>query len=128
MVWEAKKEEVMEATYNLATASISRPRTMSFFPLQKLKGSKPAITPSMGVLHLEEESTDEEKYINGDEPDGIIGETDKFIICLPRAVKDAQKVEKCCYHCGSPDHFMHDCPLLVGAKANPPLNHREGQH
>ena len=78
------------------------------------------------MVHLEEESGDGEKYIIGDEPDGIIGETDKFIICLLRAVKDAQKVEKCCYYCGSPDHFIHDCPLLVGAKANPPLNHKEG--
>ena len=48
--------------------------------------------------------------INGDDPDGIEGVTEEFIVHLARDVKEAQQVEKCCYHCDSPDHFIHDCP------------------
>ena len=70
-------------------------------------------------MHLEEESAQEEEYINGDDPDDIEGVTEEFIVCLTRAVKDAQQVEKCCYHCGSPDHFICDCPLLVGSSGRP---------
>ena len=46
VVWEAKKEKVMEASHNPPTASTSKPRMMIFFPLQKLKGSQPSMTPS----------------------------------------------------------------------------------
>ena len=99
---------------------------MSSFPLQNLKGSQPAITPSTQVAHLEEESANEEGYINGNVPDDIEGITEKFIVCLTRVVKDAPQAEKCCYHCGSPDHFVCDCPLLAGAQVDPPLNWREG--
>ena len=94
---------------------------MSFFPLWKLKGSQPTVTPSAQVAHLEEESANKEEYIDGEEPDGIEGITEEFILCLTRAVKDAQQTEKCCCHCGSLDHFICDCPLLVGARADPPL-------
>ena len=78
------------------------------------------------MAHLEEESTDEEECIDGDDPDGIKGVPKEFIIHLTRASKDPQQVKKHCYHCGSPDHFICDCPLLVGARADPPLNQREG--
>ena len=40
------------------------------------------------------------------DPDGIKGVTEEFIVCLARAVKDAQQEEKHCYHCSSPDHFI----------------------
>ena len=26
-------------------------------------------------------------------------------------MKDTQKEDKCCYHCSSLDHFIHDCPF-----------------
>ena len=91
----------MEACCDLPMASTSRPRVMSLFPPQKLKGSQPAITPSTQVVHLEDENTDGEGYVNGNDQDGIEGITEEFIICLARAVKDTQKAEKCCYHCGS---------------------------
>ena len=120
------KEEVREASHNLAKASTNRPRVTSFFPLQKLKSSKPAIAPSTQVVHLEEESTDEEKYIDADNPDGIKGITEEFIIHLARAIKDAPQAGKCCYHCDSPEHVICDCPLLAGAQVGPPLNQREG--
>ena len=55
---------------------------MSFFPLQKLKGSQPAMTPSTRVAHLEEDSTNKEEYIGGKDPDGIKGITEG-VHCMP---------------------------------------------
>ena len=88
--------------------STNKPWVMSFFPLWKLKGSQPAMTPSAWVAHLEEESTDKVECVNSEDPDGIKGITEGFIVGLARAVKDAQQEEKCCYHCSSPDHFICD--------------------
>ena len=112
----------METPCSLATASTSKPKATSLSPLQKLKDSQPAITPSVQVAHLEEKSTKEEEGINSEDPDGMEGITEEFIVCLARAVKDAQQVEKHCYHCDSPDHFIHNCPWLVETKADVPFN------
>ena len=76
--------------------------------------------------HLEEESANKEKYIDGKDPDGIKGITKEFIVHLTRAVKDAQQAEKCCYPCGSPDHLICNNSLVVGSRADLPLNWREG--
>ena len=116
----------MEASYNLPAANTSKPRAMSFFPLWKLKGSQLVTTPSAWVVHPEEENTNKEECIDSKDPDGIEGMAKEFIVCFVRAVEDAQQAEKCCYHCGSPDHFIHNCPLVVGSRADSPLNQREG--
>ena len=126
VAWEAEKEEAMETSQSFATANTSKPRATSFFPLQKLKGSQLAITPSTQMVHLEEKSANGEKGINGEDPDGIKGMTEEFIVCLARSVKDAQQMKKHCYHCGSPDHFIHDCPQLAETKADVPLNKSDG--
>ena len=34
------------------------------------------------------------------------------MVHLARTVKDAQADEKCCYHCSSPEHFIHNCQLV----------------
>ena len=83
---EAEKEEAMEAFCNLPMASTSRPKVMSFLPLQKFKGSQPAVTPSSWVAHLEEENTNKEEYVNGNDLDGTKGIIEEFIVCLTRAV------------------------------------------
>ena len=44
---EVEKEEMMETSQSLATASTNKLRATSFFPPQKLKGSQLAITPSV---------------------------------------------------------------------------------
>ena len=46
----------------------------------------------MWMVHLEEMSTDKEEDINGEDPDGIKCVTEEFIVCLTRAVKDAQQM------------------------------------
>ena len=43
-----------------------------------------------------------------------------------RAVKEAQQEEKCCYHCSSPEHFIHNCPLVKASRTDPHLNQKEG--
>ena len=59
-------------------------------------------------------------------PDGIDGVTKEFMVHLARAMKEAQVEEKHCYHCSSPEHFIHDCPLVRALRANTQLNHKEG--
>ena len=90
VVWEAEKEEVMEPSHCMPATSISKPKVMSFFPLWKLKGSQPAMTPSTQVAGLEEESANQGECAEGEEPDGIEGITKEFIVCLARVMKDAQ--------------------------------------
>ena len=123
---EAKKGGSDGTILQSPTASTSKPLAMSFFPLWKLKCNQPATTPCEWVVHLEEESADKEEYINSKDQDGIEGITEEFIVHLARAVKDAQQVEKHCYHCRSPDHFIHNCLLVSESKADSPLNQREG--
>ena len=78
------------------------------------------------MAHLKEKSANEEEGVHSEDPDGIEGMTEKFIICLARLAKEAQQMEKHCYHCDSPDHFIHDCPWLVETKTDLPLNQKEG--
>ena len=56
------------------------------------------MTPSAWVAHLEEESADQEEGAEGEDPDGIEGVTEEFIVHLARAVYDARQEEKHCYH------------------------------
>ena len=116
----------METSQSSATANASMPTATRFFPLWKLKGNQLAVTPSTWMVHLEEKSANEEDAGNGEDPDGITGMTEEFIICLARAVKDTQQMEKHCYHCDSLDHFIHDCPWLAAVKADVPFNWKEG--
>ena len=78
----------MEASQSLAVASTSKLKVISFFPLQKLKGSQPSIIPSVHLAHLKEMSANKEEDIDSEDPDVIEGITEEFIVCLARAVKD----------------------------------------
>ena len=51
---------------------------------------------------------------------------EEFMVRLARAVKDAQKDEKCCYHCSSPEHFICNCLLMKTARDKKQLNGKEG--
>ena len=78
------------------------------------------------LTHLEEEDTGGDEDQESDDPGGIKGVTEEFMVCLARAVKDTQADEKCCYHCSSPDHFIHDCPLVKTLREKEQLNAKEG--
>ena len=60
--------------------------------------------------------------IKSEDPNGIEGVTEEFIVCLARAVKDAQQEEKCCYHCSSLEHFICKCPLVRASRVDSHLN------
>ena len=44
----------------------------------------------MQMAHLEEKNANEEEGVNSEDPDGIKGMTEEFIVHLARVVKDAQ--------------------------------------
>ena len=122
---EAEKE-TMEPSRGHTADSLAKPKVISFFPLRKLKGTQPTKTPAVWLAHLKEETADDEEGTDSEDPDGLDGMNEEFMVCLTRAVKDAQQEENCCYHCSSPDHFIRDCPLVKSARKEPNLNHKEG--
>ena len=76
----------MEPSCSQTTNKPSKPKMMSFFPLQKLKGTQPTKTPIVRAVHLEEEGSDKEMGAKSENPEGLDGVTEEFIICLARAV------------------------------------------
>ena len=77
-------------------------------------------------MHLEEEDVDDGKDPDNDDPGGIEGVAEEFLVQLARVVKDAQAEEKCCYHCSSPGHFICNCLLMKAARDKKQLNGKEG--
>ena len=95
----------------------AKPKTTSFSPLQKFKGNQPVSKmATMHLAHLEEESAKREEEDKTKDPDGINGIMKEFMVHLAWVMKDTQVQEKHCYHCSSPEHFIHDCPLVRASK------------
>ena len=78
------------------------------------------------MAHLEEEEVDDDKDPESDDPGGIKGMTEEFMVWLVRAVKDTQADKKCCYHFSSPKHFICNCPLMKTSRDKKQLNGKEG--
>ena len=78
------------------------------------------------MAQLEEEDAQDGKEQESDDPDGIKGVMEEFMVQLARAVKDAQMDEKCSYHCSSPEHFICNCLLMKAARDKKQLNGKEG--
>ena len=92
-----------------------------------MKGSQPfPKKPAIHLAQLEEEDADDGEDLESDDPDGIEGVTEEFMVQLARAVKDTQMDEKHCYHCSSPEHFIRNCPLMKSARDKKQLNGKEG--
>ena len=127
---EAEKEDSIKLSQNpriQVSDGLSKPRPTSFFPLRKLRGSQPfPKKPTIQLVQLEEEDTDNGEEPESDDPDGIKGVVEEFMVQLARVVKDAQTDEKGCYHCSSPEHFIHNCPLVKTARDKKQLNGKEG--
>ena len=116
----------MKPSKSQTANNAAKPKVTSFFPLQKLKGTQPvAKMATVCLVHLEEESAKKDEGVDSEDPDGIKGITEEFMVCLVRAVKDAQKEEKCCYDCSSMDHFICDCPLVKASRTDSHLNCEE---
>ena len=114
---EAEKEEAMNPSCNQTTDKASKPKTTGFFPLSKLKGTQPTKTPMVRVVHLEEEGSNEEVGTKSEDPDGIDGVMEEFIVYLARAVKEAQQDEKHFYHCSRMEHFICECLLVKASRS-----------
>ena len=126
---EAEKEDSIKLSWSsrIKTAdSPSKPRTTSFFPLRKLKGNQPFSKKPAIWLVLLEEDTDNGEDPESDDPDGIEGVMEEFMVQIARAVKDAQMDEKHCYHCSSPEHFIHNCLLMKTTRDKKQLHGKEG--
>ena len=127
---EAEKEDSMELSHSprtQVTNNTPKPWPISFFPLQKLKGNQHTPkAPAVQLVHLEEEGTRRDEDEGSDDSDRIDGVTEEFMVCLARAVKDAQTEEKHCYHCSSLEHFIHNCPLMNTLRDKLQLNAKEG--
>ena len=80
----------------------------------------------MHLAHLEEEDAGDGEDPESDDPSGIEGVTEEFMVQLARVVKDAQADEKCCYHCSSLEHFICNCPLVKTSRDKKQLNGKEG--
>ena len=80
----------MQPSHGHTVDSPAKPKVMSFFPLRRLKGTQPTKTPAVQLAHLEEEAADDEEGADREDPDGLDGVTEEFMVCLTRAVKDTQ--------------------------------------
>ena len=127
---EAEKEDSMELSRGLRTKTTDNApklQATSFFPLQKLKGNQPiSKTPAVHLTHLEEKDAGRDEDEESDDTGTIEGVTEEFMVCLARDVKDAQAEEKHCYHCSSPEHFIHNYLLMKTSRENSQLNGKEG--
>ena len=127
---DAEKEDSIELPQSSRTQTADsppNPRTTSFFPLRKLKGNQPlSKKPVICLVHLEEEDPDDGRDPESDDPGGIEGMTEEFMVQLVRAVKDSQSDEKHCYHCSSPEDFIRNCPLMKTTRDKKQLNREEG--
>ena len=127
---EAEKEDLIELSQSSRIQTVdgpSKPRTTSFFPLRKLKGNQPlSKKPTVHLAQPEEEDADDSEDPASDDPGGIEEITEEFMVQLVRVVKDAQTDEKHCYHCSSPEHFIHNCLLLKTTRDKKQLNGKEG--
>ena len=124
-VWETEKEEMMETSWSSATVCTSKLRATSFSPLQKLKGSQWAITPSAWMAHLEEKRR---KASMVRTLMALKAWQKSSLYALPEQWKMLNRWRSVVItdHCDSPDHFIHDCPWLARMKADAPLNWKEG--
>ena len=78
------------------------------------------------MVHLEGEDAGDDEDQESDNPSRIEGVTEEFMVHLARAVKNTQADEKCCYHCSSLEHFIHNCPLAKTSREKKQLNGKEG--
>ena len=81
---EAEKEDstkLSRSSRSQLTDGSSKPRTTSFFPLRKLKGSQPfPKKPAIWLAQLDEEDADNGEDPESSDPDGIKGVTKDFMV------------------------------------------------
>ena len=127
---EAEKEDSIKLSQNSriqVAGGLSRPGTAGFFPLGKLKGNQPfSKRPTIWLVQLEEEDSDNGVDPESDDPDGIEGVVEEFMVWLAGAVGDAQTDGGHCCHCSIPECFVCGCLLVRTAGDGRQLDGREG--
>ena len=127
---EAEKEDLIELPQSSRTQTadgLPNQGLLASSPLRKLKGNQPLLKkPAVCLAHLEEEDVDDGKDPESDDPGGIEGVMEEFMVWLAKAVKDTQADEKCCYHCSSPEHFFCNCLIVKTSRDKKQLNGKEG--
>ena len=85
---EVVKEDSMELSMGPRTQTTDnppKPRATNFFPLRKLKGNQPITKmPAVHLAHLEEEDTGSDEDKESNDPGGIKGVTEVFMVCLAK--------------------------------------------
>ena len=82
----------------------------------------------MCLAHLEEEDASDNEDQESDDPGRIKGVMEEFMVCLARAIKDAQADKKCCYHCSSLEHFISNFSLVKTLREKNSYMARRGWH
>ena len=81
---EAEKEDSMEVSWGSGFQTAdgsSKPRTTSFLPLRKLNGNQPpSRKPAIHVTQLEEEDADDSEGLESDDPNGLKGVMEEFMV------------------------------------------------
>ena len=81
---KAEKEDLIELSQSSRfqmTDGLSKPRTTRFFPLRKLKGNQPlSKKPTICLAQLEEEDADDGEDPGSDDPGGIEGVMEEFMV------------------------------------------------
>ena len=81
---EAKKEDSIELSQGSRFQTAdgpSKPRPTSFFPLRKLKGNQPPPKkPTIHLAQLEEEDADDGNDLESDNPNGLEGVMEEFMV------------------------------------------------
>ena len=95
---EAEKEDSIKlsrSSRSQPTDGPSKPRTTSFFPLRKLKGSQPfPKKPAVWLAQLDEEDAGDGKDPDSDDPDRIKGVTKDFMVSLARGSEGCSDIWK----------------------------------
>ena len=78
------------------------------------------------MSQLDEEDTGDGEDSESDDPDGIKGVTEEFMVQLARVVKDAQMDEKVLLPLQSSEHFIRNCPLMNTVRDKKQLNGKGG--
>ena len=66
--------ELSQNPWSQVIDNTAKPKTTSFFPLQKIKGNQPiSETAALCLAHLEEESSKRDEEVEIEDPDSING-------------------------------------------------------
>ena len=125
--WEAEKEDSMELPRVPRTQNTDNAPKPWASPCRNSRATSPPPKHQQCIWHIwRKKMLGEMRTKRVMIQTELKGLKEEFMVCLARAVKDTQAEEKCCYHCSSPEHFIHNCLLIKILRENAQLNSKEG--